>query len=135
MSVAQNTPPGTFCPPQVSFSNNFIDFGLGAFTANQLIVGSFGVRAAVLPAGINKVLIGELQGGPPVLIPLPAGSTEPIIGGMVPDGNTLWVSVAGTNTVDRIELVGNTVVAQVATAFKKSDSSAAPPNLLAVRFK
>ncbi|HXB21428.1 MAG TPA: hypothetical protein VNV88_08605 [Candidatus Solibacter sp.] len=136
VETVTTTPPGSgFCPPTASFSNNFIDFGLGAFTAHQLIVGSFGVRAAVLPAGINKVLIGELQGGPPVLISLPAGSTEPLVGGMVPDGNTLWVAVAGTNTVDRIELVGNTVVAQVATTFKKTDNTAAPPNLLAVRSK
>lgn len=134
-TVTVNPPTSGFCPPDPSFSNNFIDFGLGAFTAHQLIVGSFGVRAAVLPAGINKVLIGELQGGPPVLVSLPTGSTEPLVGGMVPDGNTLWVGVAGTNTVDRIELVGNTVVTQVATTFKKTDNTAAPPNLLAVRSK
>jgi hypothetical protein len=130
------TPPGSgFCPPSATYSNNFIDFGLGAFTAHQLLVGTFGVRAAVLPAGINKVLVGELQGGPPVLIPLPAGATEPLVGGMVPDGNTLWVGVAGTNTVDRIDLINNADIVHITTTFKKSDSSAAPPNLLAVRFK
>jgi len=138
VTVTPNTPPsGAFCTANanVSFSDNFIDFGLGAFTARQLIVGSFGVRAVVLPAGINKVLVGQLQGGPPVLISLPAGATEPIAGAMAPDVNTLWVSVAGTNTVDKIDLIGNTDVAQIPTAFKKSDSTAAPPNLLAVRFK
>jgi hypothetical protein len=86
-------------------------------------------------AGINKVLVGELQGGPPVLISLPAGATEPIAGAIVPDVNTLWVSVAGTNTVDKIDLIGNTDVAQIATSFKKSDNSPAPPNLVALRFK
>jgi hypothetical protein len=134
-TVTVTPPVSGFCPPQLSFSNNFIDFGLGAFTAHQLIVGSFGVRAVVLPAGINKVLVGQLQGGPPILISLPAGATEPIAGAMVPDVNTLWVSVAGTNTVDKINLVSNTDVAQIATTFKKSDSTAAPPNLLALRFK
>ncbi len=138
VTVTPNTPPSSaFClnNTNVSFSNNFIDFGLGAFTAHQLIVGSFGVRAVVLPAGINKVLVGELQGGPPALISLPAGATEPIAGAIVPDVNTLWVSVAGTNTVDKIDLIGNTDVAQIATSFKKSDNSPAPPNLLALRFK
>jgi hypothetical protein len=134
-TVTVTPPVSGFCPPQLSFSNNFIDFGLGAFTAHQLIVGSLGVRAVVLPAGINKVLVGQLQGGPPILISLPAGATEPIAGAMVPDVNTLWVSVAGTNTVDKINLVSNTDVAQIATTFKKSDSTAAPPNLLALRFK
>jgi hypothetical protein len=134
-TVTVTPPVSGFCPPQLSFSNNFIDFGLGAFTAHQLIVGSFGVRAVVLPAGINKVLVGQLQGGPPIQISLPAGATEPIAGAIVPDVNTLWISVAGTNTVDKIDLIGNADVAQVATSFKKSDNSAAPPNLLALRFK
>jgi hypothetical protein len=134
-TVTVTPPVSGFCPPQLSFSNNFIDFGLGAFTAHQLIVGSFGVRAVVLPAGINKVLVGQLQGGPPILISLPAGATEPIAGAMVRDLNTLWVSVAGTNTVDKIDLINNADIAQIPTTFKKSDSTAAPPNLLALRYR
>jgi hypothetical protein len=51
---------------------------------------------------------------------------------MTPDGNTLWVGVAGTNTVDKIDLVGGTDAVQVSTSLKKSDSSAAPPNIVAV---
>jgi hypothetical protein len=85
--------------------------------------------------GINKVLVGQLQGGPPVLISLPAGATEPLAGAIVNDVNTLWVSVAGTNTVDKIDLIGNTDIAQIPTTFKKSDSTAAPPNLLALRLR
>jgi hypothetical protein len=139
VTVTPNTPPtSTFCTTtaaNATFSNNFIDFGLGAFTARQLIVGSFGVRAIVLPMGINKVLVGQLQGGPPVLISLPAGATEPLAGAIVNDVNTLWVSVAGTNTVDKIDLIGNTDIAQIPTTFKKSDSTAAPPNLLALRLR
>ncbi|HEV2989523.1 MAG TPA: Ig-like domain-containing protein [Candidatus Angelobacter sp.] len=135
------TPPSgltnNFCPnnTNVSFSNNFIDFGLGAITARQLLVGSLGVRAVVLPAGINKILVGQLQGGAPIQITLPAGATEPLVGAIVPDINSMWVSVAGTNTVDKIDLINNADVAQVPTTFKKSDNTAAPPNLLALRFR
>lgn len=138
VTVTQNAPPtSVICPnnTNVSFSNNFIDFGLGAITARQLIVGTLGVRAVVLPAGINKILVGELQGGPPVQITLPAGATEPLAGAIVPDINSMWVSVAGTNTVDKIDLINNADVAQIPTTFKKSDSTAAPPNLLALRFR
>ena len=138
VTVTPNVPPtNTFCPnnTNVSFSNSFIDFGLGAITARQLLVGSLGVRAVVLPAGINKILVGQLQGGAPIQITLPAGATEPLVGAIVPDINSMWVSVAGTNTVDKIDLINNADVAQVPTTFKKSDNTAAPPNLLALRFR
>jgi hypothetical protein len=139
VTVTPNTPPSNaFCTTtaaNVTFSNNFIDFGLGAFTAHQLIVGSFGVRAIVLPMGINKVLVAQLQGGPPILISLPTGATEPLAGAIVNDLNTLWISVAGTNTVDKINLVNNTDSVQIPTTFKKSDNTAAPPNLLALRLR
>ncbi len=138
VTVTQNAPPtSVFCPnnTNVSFSNNFIDFGLGTITARQLLVGTLGVRAVVLPAGINKILVGQLQGGAPIQITLPAGATEPLAGAIMPDINTMWVSVAGTNTVDKIDLINNADVAQIPTTFKKSDSTAAPPNLLALRFR
>ncbi|HEV3039290.1 MAG TPA: Ig-like domain-containing protein [Candidatus Angelobacter sp.] len=138
VTVTANTPPtSVFCPnnTNVSFSNNFIDFGLGAITARQLLVGSLGVRAVVLPAGINKILVGQLQGGPPIQITLPAGATEPLAGAMVLDINSMWVSVAGTNSVDKIDLINNADVAQIPMTFKKSDSTAAPPNLLALRLR
>jgi hypothetical protein len=138
VTVTPNMPPtNTFCTnnTNVTFSNNFIDFGLGAFTARQLLMASTGFRAVVLPMGINKVLVGQLQGGPPILIPLPMGATEPLAGGIVNDINSLWISVAGTNTVDKIDLIGNTDVNQIPTTFKKSDGTAAPPNLLALRLR
>jgi DNA-binding beta-propeller fold protein YncE len=54
---------------------------------------------------------------------------------MTPDGNTVWVGVAGTNTVDKIDLVGGSDANQVSTSFKKSDGTAAPPNIVAVQPK
>ena len=41
------------CPGNVSYSNQFIDFGLGALTANQLLVASNGSHVVVLPAGLT----------------------------------------------------------------------------------
>lgn len=137
-NVANLTPPTTItptnCPGVVSYSNNFFDFGVGAFTAHQLLVGSAGTHIAVLPAGINKVLtlLNENTVGS---VTLPAGATEPLSGGLTPDGATLWVGVAGTNTVDRINLNSNVDEVQIPTTFKKADGSPAPPNLVVIRPK
>ena len=137
-NAANLTPPTTItpanCPGIVTYSNNFFDFGIGPFTANQLLVGSAGTHIAVLPAGINKVLtlLNENTVGS---VPLPAGATEALSGGMTPDGATLWVGVAGTNTVDRINLNSNVDEVQIPTTFKKADGSPAPPNLVVIRPK
>ena len=123
------------CPGNVSYSNQFMDFGLGAITAHQLLVGSNGSHIAVLPAGINRVLAaipGGQPGGGTSSIPLPAGATEPLSGGMTPDGDTLWIGVAGTNSVDKINLLTGADETQLPMTFKKSDGSAAPPNIVAI---
>ena len=137
-NAANLTPPTTItptnCPGVVTYSNNFFDFGVGPFTAHQLLVGSAGTHIAVLPAGINKVLtlLNENTVGS---VPLPAGATEALSGGMTPDGATLWVGVAGTNTVDRINLNTNADEVQIPMTFKKADGSPAPPNLVVIRPK
>jgi hypothetical protein len=129
------TPPVTItpanCPGNVSYSNQFIDFGLGAITARQMLVASNGSHVAVFPVGLNKVLTAvPAPGGVVFAIPLPAGATEPLSGGMTPDGNTIWAGIGGTNSVDRINLNTGADDVQVPTSFKKSDGSAAPPNVV-----
>jgi len=137
-NAANLTPPTTItpanCPGIITYSNNFIDLGVGPFTAHQLLVGSAGTHVAVLPAGINKVLtlLNENTVGS---VSLPAGATEALNGSLTPDGATLWVGVAGTNTVDRINLNTNADEVQIPTAFKKADGSPAPPNLVVIRPK
>jgi len=137
-NVANLTPPTTItpanCPGIVNYTNNFFDFGVGAFTANQLLVGSSGLNIAVMPAGINKVLT-LLNGNTVGSVPLPAGATEALNGSLTPDGATLWVGVAGTNTVDRINLNTNADEVQIPMTFKKADGSPAPPNLVVIRPK
>ncbi len=122
------------CQQNVSYSNQFIDFGVGAFTAHQMLVSSDDVHIVVLPAGIPKVLVAA-PGSGPSSINLPSGATEPLTGGLTPDGNTLWVGVAGTNTMDRINLVSGADEVQIPTSFIKSDGSAAPPDLVVIRPK
>ena len=132
------TPPTTItpanCPGNINYSNTFFDFGIGPFTANQLLVGSAGTHIAVLPAGVNKVLtlLNENTIGS---VPLPAGATEALNGSLTPDGATLWVGVAGTNSVDRINLNTNADEVQIPMTFKKADGSPAPPNLVVIRPK
>jgi hypothetical protein len=137
-NTADLTPPTTItpanCPGIINYSNNFFDFGVGTFTAHQLLVGSAGTHIAVLPAGINKVLtlLNENTVGS---VPLPAGATEALNGSLTPDGATLWVGVAGTNTVDRINLSTNADEVQIPMTFKKADGSPAPPNLVVIKPK
>jgi hypothetical protein len=88
----------------------------------------------VLPVGINKVF--TVDGGTRfVPISLPAGATEALSGGMAPDGATMWVGVAGTNSVDRINLLSNADDIQIPMTFKKSDGTPAPPNIVAIKPK
>jgi hypothetical protein len=135
------------CPPGVTYSNQFIDFGVGAFTARQLLVAgnavgnngdpTNGTHIVVLPVGSNQLLTAVAGAAPSVkAIPLgAAGATEALSGGLTLDGNTAWVGVAGSNTVDKIDLVGGSDTNQIVTSFKKGDSTAAPPNLVAVKPK
>lgn len=127
------------CAPPVFYGNQFVDFGVGAFTAHQLIVpsdgreGLGGSHIVVLPAGIPKVLVavpGQATGG---TISLAGAATEPLSGGMTLDGNTLWVGVGGSNSVDEIVLTNSADTVQIPMSFKKSDGSAAPPNIVAVK--
>jgi hypothetical protein len=128
------------CPPAVSYSTpQFVDFGLGAFTARQLLVGTnVGSHIVILPAGLNRLLVatpGTANGG---TIPLASGATEALSGGMTTDGTIVWVGVAGTNNVDRVTLSTSTDDLQLATSFKTDvggTNSAAPPNIVAVKPK
>lgn len=141
VNTADLTPPTTItpanCPGIVNYSNNFFDFGIGAFTARQLLVGSAGTHVAVLPAGINKVLtlLNANNAFSVGSVSLPTGATEALNGSLTPDGATLWVGVAGTNTVDRINLNTNADEVQIPTSFKKADGSPAPPNLVVIKPK
>jgi hypothetical protein len=138
VGVTQKTPPVSItaanCAPAVDYNNNFFDFGVGAFTARQLLVASNGVHVAVLPAGINKVFT-LLNENAPGSVTLPAGASEPLSGGLTPDGLNLWVGVAGTNTVDHINLGNNQDDIQVKMNFVKADGTPAPPNLVTIRPK
>jgi hypothetical protein len=137
-NAADLTPPTTItpanCPGIITYSNTFFDFGIGPFTANQLLVGSAGTHIAVLPAGVNKVLT-LLSGTTVGSVQLPPGATEATNGSLTPDGATLWVGVAGTNTVDRINLNTNADEVQIPMTFVKADGSPAPPNLVVIRPK
>ncbi|HWZ43842.1 MAG TPA: hypothetical protein VNW97_10210 [Candidatus Saccharimonadales bacterium] len=135
-TVSTAAPGSGICPPTASYpAPQFIDFGLGAFTARQLLVAANGSRVVVIPAGINQILTAVPGTPGSVNIPLPAGATEGLSGAISNDGNFLWVGVAGTNTVDKVDLVAGAVILQVATSFKKADSTQAPPNLVTLRPK
>lgn len=127
----------TNCAPNVNYSNQFLDFGIGPFTAHQLIIATNDTHVVVLPDGSPNVLVAVPGGGVSVIPLAGAGSTAtaPLTGSMTNEGAFLWVGVAGTNTVDRINLNTNTDEVQLPTNFQKLDGSPAPPNLVAVQPK
>jgi trimeric autotransporter adhesin len=126
------------CAPPVAYSNQFIDFAQGPFTARQLLVPTnMTGHIVVLPANMKQLLVA-IPGGSAEVIPLTgAGATQPLSGGLTLDGNTAWVGVDGSNTVDEILLTnppGTADTLQIATSFKKSDGTTpAPPNVVAVK--
>ncbi len=142
-TVTPLTPPTTIssasCSPNVAYSNQPVDFGQGAFTALQLLVPTNSTaHIVVLPAGMPQLLVA-IPGGSGEVIPLAgAGTNHALSGSLTLDGNTVWVGVDGSNTVDQIILTNDPSKAdalQIATSFKKSDGTAAPPNLVAVKPK
>jgi hypothetical protein len=124
----------TNCQPNVSYSNQFLDFGVGAITANQLLVASNGSKIAVLPSG-NANILTAVPGSTPSVsaIPLAGGGTQALSGGITPDGSQIWVGVAGTNKVDGI--INGTDSVQVPTSFQQPGGGAAPPDIVAVQPK
>src|SRR5258708_38089764 len=77
------------CQPPVSYTNQFVDFGLGAITANQLLVssaaadnGATTAHVVVLPASTNKVLVARPGASGGALTLFWSGAAEAMRGGM-----------------------------------------------------
>jgi hypothetical protein len=120
------------CPTTFTATDEVQDFGIGAFTARQLVVASNGDHAVVLPAGVNKVLSAVPSVGPQSFTLAASGATEPLAGDLTQDGNTLWVGVAGSNTVDRVDLTGAGDNFQLQLNLNKTN---AKPDLIAIQPK
>jgi hypothetical protein len=130
------------CAPSPSFSNQFVDFAQGAFTARQLLVptngtgGTNGSHIVVLPKGIPKLFVAVAGSPGGSTVSLAGSATEAVSGSMTLDGNTAWVGVAGSNSVDEIALTGLSDIAQVATSFTTvvaGSTVPAPPNIVVVK--
>ena len=134
ITAAVTPPVSGICPATVTYTNASINFGIGAFTARQLLVASNGSRVVVIPVGINKILTA-VPGGAVTIITLPAGATEGLSGALTSDGNTLWLGVGGVNTLDKLDLTAGADVLQIPNTFKKPDGSPAPPNIVAMQPK
>jgi hypothetical protein len=130
----------TNCAPNVTFNPpHFFDFGAGPFTLRQLLISTnVGSNLAVLPVNMNQVFVLNSGSATVTRITLASPATEPLSGGMSPDGETLWVGVFGTNTVDRINLSSNSDDLQIPTPFKTDffgTNTNAPANIVAIKPK
>ncbi|HKW75545.1 MAG TPA: hypothetical protein VJN64_08470, partial [Terriglobales bacterium] len=119
-----------FCPPSVSFSNQFVDFsGFGAFTGRQLIVT--GNRIVVLPSGQGRIF-SLVPGSAPAAVSIAAGATDPLSGGLTLDGNTLWIGMGSDHSLHRIDLTSGTDSLQLQPNVNAANST---PDIVAVRPK
>jgi trimeric autotransporter adhesin len=130
-TVNVGQPASGFCPPTLSYNNQFIDFGQGPFTARQLIVPGNAAHIVVLPAGLNKIFSAIPATGPGIAN-LAAGATEPLSGGMTLDGNTLWVGVQPDHTLHRINLLTLTDEFQMQP---NANSAQSTPDIVVVKPK
>ena len=122
---------GGQCPPPTTFADQAINFGLGTLNPRQLIVASNGAHIVGLEAGLPQILVG-IPGAGPGAIPFAGGGTEALAGDMTLDGNSLWVGVAGTNTVHHINLANATDDLQLQLNLNGTN---AKPDIIAVRPK
>jgi Bacterial Ig-like domain (group 2) len=112
------------CPPPLSDTLTSVDFGVGAFTARQLIVLSDGSKAFVT-SDLGQLLGLTTATATPFAIPLANGATA-FTGGATLDGAKLYVG-GSDNNVHRIDVAGGTDAQQISVPFT--------PDLVAVRPK
>lgn len=129
LTVAVGTAP---CPPTDTHSITTVASGL-AFTPKQLLLTGNGTKAFVT-SELPRVLVYDLTTNSAASIPLATG-TAATTGGITNDSRNLYVGVAGTNDVHRIDVATLTDAQQIAVNLKKPDGTAAVPDLVAVRPK
>jgi hypothetical protein len=112
------------CPPSLSHTVSFQDFGQGAFVAKQLLVLPSGTKAYLL-SDLARLLVYDVTGKTVSTIPLAGGAT-PLSGGSTLDSATLYVG-GSDNNMHRIDVASGTDAQQINLSFT--------PDLVAVRPK
>jgi hypothetical protein len=123
--------PGPCHPTEPSNADTFIDFGLGAFTAHQMLVAPDSSRVYVAPAGINKVLTADLNANTAGSIQLTGTATEPLAIGILQAGNEAYALTAGDKALHILNVALQHDDGTVSISFPAC--SACTPNLMAVR--
>jgi trimeric autotransporter adhesin len=120
------------CPPSVSNTATAVNFGAGTFTPRQLIVSQAGDAAFVL-SNLASVLVYDATTDTPTTIALAGGGTSALSGGVLPDGSQVYVGVAGSNDVHRIDVVTGTDAQQIAVNLVKPDNTVQAPDIVVVK--
>ena len=124
IDVVTRTSTSAGCPPAVAETLASFDFGLGSFTAKQLLVLADGSKAYVI-SNLGKLLVFDVASGTSSTITLANGAT-PLSMGATLDSATLYVG-GSDNAVHRIVTSTGTDAQQITVAFT--------PDLVAVRPK
>lgn len=118
---------GTSCPPGLGNALATANFGVGAFTARQILVTSDGSQAFVT-SDLASILVFNVGAATTAVIPLAGGGTQSFTGGVTLDGRNLYVGAGGVNAVHRID-----TTAAPATADVQQIPVGFVPDLVAVR--
>lgn len=118
------------CPPPLSDTLTSVNFGVGAFTARQLIVLSDGSKAFVT-SDLGQLLGLTTATATPFAIPL-AGGANAFTGGATLDGAKLYVG-GSDKFVHRIDVAGGSDAQQIGPSAGTAFSFT--PDLVAVRPK
>lgn len=106
-----------------------VDFGQGAFNAQQLIMSPDSSHAWII-SDLPELLSFYVPTDSPTPIPY-AGGVTAYSGGVTSDGAQVYVG-ASDGTVHRISVASNSDVQQIAVGLKDTNGSATPPNLVYV---
>jgi hypothetical protein len=128
-TIAANTS-AAGCPPPVSATPAFHDFGQGGFTPKQILVSSDGKRLYVI-GSLPEVLLWDFTSATAGVIPLNPSAT-PLRAALTLSGHDLYVG-ASDGTVHHLDTVGLHDQGQIPVTLCSNTTATCLPDLVALR--
>lgn len=131
IDVIEITGTGVGCPlPAPTETINSHDLGVGSFTPRQLLITSDASKAYIT-SNLNSIIVFDLATSTPSTL-TPSGSPTLGQAAITYDGKLLYV-IGADSKVRKFDLTNNSEGAAITVDLKKSDNTAATPDLLQLR--
>ena len=131
IDVIEITGTGVGCPlPAPTETINSHDLGVGSFTPRQLLITSDASKAYIT-SNLNSIIVFNLATSTPSTL-TPSGSPTLGQAAITYDGKLLYV-IGADSKVRKFDLTNNTEGTAITVDLKKSDNTAAVPDLLQIR--